>query len=151
MTDWFDEQTRLSYIPEKVQVKTGLYNDCQNPQEFKLLNNLKITNLNSKEYHNGMITIMFIACYIDFLDSNVENMCYFFSFFCKIWTCELHIFKSNGRNPAFAILYYHFFMQNSGSWIMKSYLVQMYSPEIRNLQYPGNFALRSSFKKLLYK
>lgn len=111
---------------------------------------LKITSLNSKEYHNGMITIMFIACYIDFLDSNVENMCYFFSFFCKIWTCELHIFKSNGRNPAFAILYYHFFMQNSGSWIMKSYLVHMYSHEIRNLQYPGNFALRSSFKKLLY-
>lgn len=69
MTDWFDEQTRFSYFPEKVQVKIGLYNDCQNPQEFKLLNNLKITNLNSKEYHNGMITIMFIACYIEFLDS----------------------------------------------------------------------------------
>lgn len=55
-----------------------------------------------------MITIMFIACYIEFLDLNVENMSYFFSFFCKIWTCELHIFESNGRNPAFAILYYHF-------------------------------------------
>lgn len=30
-----------------------------------------------------MITIMFIACYIDFLDSNVENMCYFFHFSAK--------------------------------------------------------------------